>query len=580
MAWLEDHHNRIPSSSKRLGAVLYCKTGCGFFGNPAWEGYCSKCFKEVSFQSKPGYEELLSAPIPELDILSTSESNVSQLKFDKFEEKKKQKQESKRDSFKKFFTKSPNVKVEALSYTDSGRKPKFDVAKEEIMTTSRDFIDFLKALKKPASKDIKDRCNRFIIGILQSHEFSVQQQSLIVQDFYVKMGNHIQSHPSFRDLPAEKLERMMDNIEKYIMTHIYKIAFSQPSSDDEKKDIFIQKKIRSLHWVTYEQLEVNIDLNNSDVQKLLNKAFQDLQEMNTKRAPQDKLACIVNCSIAIFQMLQIAQNELIASADDFLPALIYVVLKCNPTLLHSNIQYITRFCNPSKLMAGEGGYYFTNLCCAVSFITDNLNAQSLNISEDEFNSYMKGEKPILRPKIIQKKYAVTCEGLQQMQLNLEEIAELRECQAKTLEASRGFRKEMNMFKSKFNSQLKAIMENKYNFDCFATLLQKSIKQTESSNADNLPTEIKQESLSFDSLSFADESKNDISSFENPNTLNILSNDNDSIFENKQSVNFSTPPSDIRVDNLELNNSLNADTHANLTTFEMDRNKQTGLLIDI
>lgn len=91
------------------------------------------------------------------------------------------------------------------------------------------------------------------------------------------------------------------------------------------------------------------------------------------------MLCITNCSKNLFNAINIASNikntvkevanleqktnkgKNLASADDFLPALIYLVLKANPTMIYSNINFVTRFAFEKRILQGEHAYHFCSL---------------------------------------------------------------------------------------------------------------------------------------------------------------------------------------------------------------------------
>ncbi|XP_074467845.1 rab5 GDP/GTP exchange factor [Sebastes fasciatus] len=387
---------------------LLCKKGCGFYGNTAWQGLCSKCWREEYQrvrQKQIQDDWALAEKLQREEEAAYASSHGSQTQshaqstapqphpahaslgpFSKFEEKKTNEKTRKVTTVKKFF--SPSSRTAPKKETQEGKTPSPSISRHASFDTdqvSKDFVDFLKSLQKPG-REIHKQCRAFIVTMSSKKDLSADELSECVQDFYQNLADRLLGH--FKG-SSESVEQVMDQVEKYIMTRLYKSVFCPETTDDEKKDLATQNRIRALHWVTIEMLCVSFDEEIPEVSENVVKAITDVIEMDSKRVPRDKLGCITRCSKHIFSAIRITKNEP-ASADDFLPALIYIVLKANPPRLQSNIQYITRFCNPSRLMTGEDGYYFTNLCCAAAFI-EKLDAQSLNLSPEEFERYMSGQ---------------------------------------------------------------------------------------------------------------------------------------------------------------------------------------------
>ncbi|MEE6468887.1 hypothetical protein FKM82_008408 [Ascaphus truei] len=383
---------------------LLCKKGCGYFGNLASQGFCSKCWREEYQKSRQKQiqedwelaERLQREEEAAFASSQGAQGGQSSLTFSKFEEKKSNEKTRKVTTVKKFFTASSRsqpkkaLEEKSLMPGQAGRERSADIIRDlkglfvppwELASTaedikeakapspsltrqvsletdrvSKDFVEFLKTYQK-AGHDVFKQCKIFLKVMHDKKELNIEEQSEFTQDFYQNTADKLQI---YWKVSPDKVEKAMDQIEKFIMIRLYKHVFCPETTDDEKKDLTVQRRIRALHWVTPEMLCVPVNEEIPEVSDMVVKAITDIIEVDSKRIPRDKLTCITRCSKHIFNAIKITKNEP-ASADDFLPTLIYIVLKANPPRLQSNIQYITRFCNPSRLMTGEDGYYFTNL---------------------------------------------------------------------------------------------------------------------------------------------------------------------------------------------------------------------------
>lgn len=160
--------------------------------------------------------------------------------------------------------------------------------------------------------------------------------------------------------------------------------------DLKKSDHELYQIIDKLWFVSPDHLDITC--NEWDA-CLWEQAKNNLLKMNTIATPKEKLLCVLSCSKTIIFLLNSKGGY--AGADDFLPHMIFAVIISNPPLIQCNIEYIRTFINPSNFSddsIGEAFYYLTILESAVYFLL-NITPQSLGISQEQLNSFMKGDIP-------------------------------------------------------------------------------------------------------------------------------------------------------------------------------------------
>merc|ERR1712037_334055 len=337
------------------GAQLLCKNKCGFYGNESWDGYCSLCFKRAK-REEHKKEESPKSESPK----STSWFDFSEISL--FGEKRKA-----RLSLTSAFSSGSG----SSSSRSGGRSPeaeptpKADLISRQLLTlVDKQSVEFVAKTKKK--------------------NFAPEEFGEVITTFYDALADAIRT----KEDDDETVSICMDRAEANITSEIYQKLFAQ--EEDEAADIDLQRKIRALHWIGPAMVGAKLDRGLPEVKLLIDDAVTNFLQTNSSELPREKLEHLSAACDCIMKSLSISTSSS-PSADDLLPALIFLLLHTNPPLFKSNLALIRRLSQPENLRSGKLAYHYCSICSAVGFIERGITETELNLTKRQFEQFQKSE---------------------------------------------------------------------------------------------------------------------------------------------------------------------------------------------
>ena len=254
---------------------------------------------------------------------------------------------------------------------------------------------FLDRLREPDAAPLLNDIKRFLMSVLMPNESNdIYENGMMdapleerARIWFEYMEKRFSKDPMWSKESNKVLKLANEGLEKYVMTKLFKIAFSEISARTAKDDVLFSKRRKILKlFLTPDHLEVHKACRS---QMTVSLASGELNKLNSYRAPADKLQCIVRCCSFLFNQLSVSRGKdgSRPGADDFLPVLIYVLLNSeNVPQINANLEYIQAYRNKQELMS-KAGYCLVNLQSSVAFLsTVNGDSGLQGIRKDEFES--------------------------------------------------------------------------------------------------------------------------------------------------------------------------------------------------
>uniref|UniRef100_A0A8D0G0T9 GTPase-activating protein and VPS9 domain-containing protein 1 n=1 Tax=Sphenodon punctatus TaxID=8508 RepID=A0A8D0G0T9_SPHPU len=187
-----------------------------------------------------------------------------------------------------------------------------------------------------------------------------------VEDFLQYLYGAMAQDVIWQNASEEQLQDAQLAIERSVMNRIFKLAFYPNQDGDILRDQVLHEHIKRLSKVVtanHRALQIpEVYLREAPWPS----AQSEIRTISAYKTPRDKVQCILRMCSTIMNLLSLANEDSVPGADDFVPVLVFVLIKANPPCLLSTVQYISSFY--ANCLTGEESYWWMQFTAAVEFI--------------------------------------------------------------------------------------------------------------------------------------------------------------------------------------------------------------------
>jgi len=227
-------------------------------------------------------------------------------------------------------------------------------------------------------------CSKFLISVcvrlfLERREEELQQllaqfsatnlmdeKTELVVQFLNRLWNSLEQEPMLAATNDQQRAEARKAVERAIFSQIYMAALYPNQEADASRDLVLQQHMARLgEVVTPNHRDLKIP-RRYQYECPWPAAQAELRRLAAFKMPADKVHCISRVSSIIMNLLSLAQDKSVPAADDFVPVLVFVIIKANPPSLLSTVQLVDNFYRDR--LCGEECYWWMQFVGAVEFI--------------------------------------------------------------------------------------------------------------------------------------------------------------------------------------------------------------------